>query len=67
MAKFNAVCEAYEVLSDARLKKIYDTMGPVSLTNGFAHGEEEFGGYTYSGNAFTIFKNFFGSENPWST
>ena len=55
------------MLSDARLKQIYDTMGPVSLTDGFAHGEEEFGGYAYSGNAFSIFKNFFGSENPWST
>jgi DnaJ-class molecular chaperone len=41
-------------------------MGPVSLSNGFSSGDEEFSGYSFSGEAFTIFKNFFGSENPWS-
>lgn len=66
LTQFNAICEAYEVLGNERLKKIYDTKGYYSLSNGFTDGGEEFIGYAFSGNAFVIFKNFFGSENPWS-
>jgi DnaJ-class molecular chaperone len=54
------------VLGNQRLKNIYDTKGPLSLSNGFTEEGEEFAGYSFSGNAFTIFKDFFGSENPWS-
>jgi DnaJ-class molecular chaperone len=54
------------VLGNQRLKTIYDTKGPESLSNGFTEEGEEFVGYAFSGNAFTIFKDFFGSENPWS-
>jgi DnaJ family protein B protein 13 len=66
LTKFNAICEAYEVLGNERLKAIYDTKGHLSLSNGFTADGEEFIGYAFSGNAFKIFKNFFGSDNPWS-
>ncbi len=41
-------------------------MGSDSLRNGFKSDTQEFGGHSFTGNAFTIFKDFFGSENPWS-
>jgi hypothetical protein len=28
-------------------------------------GEDEIGGYTYNGDAYMIFKEFFGSDNPY--
>jgi DnaJ-class molecular chaperone len=67
ISQFNAVCEAFEVLSDTKLRQIYDTKGHTGLSNGFTEDGEEFAGYIYLGDAFEIFKRFFGSENPWST
>lgn len=61
MAKFTAVCEAYEVLGNETLKRVYDKFGSEGLRNGFKSNDEEFAGYTYTGNAFTIFRDFFGA------
>jgi DnaJ-class molecular chaperone len=55
------VCEAYEVLGNQTLKRVYDKFGLEGLRNGFKSNDEEFAGFTYSGNAFTIFRDFFGA------
>jgi DnaJ-class molecular chaperone len=34
IAKFSALCEAYEILSDERLKSVYDRFGADGLENG---------------------------------
>jgi DnaJ-class molecular chaperone len=38
--KFNKVCEAYEILSNDRLRSVYDRFGDVGLSNGFKTEEE---------------------------
>ena len=43
--KFSALCEAYEILSNERLKSVYDRFGAESLENGFQTDNEEFEGY----------------------
>lgn len=65
--KFSALCEAYEVLSDERLKSVYDRFGADGLENGVQTDNEDFAGYVFSGHAMKIFKEFFGTSNPWAT
>lgn len=62
--KFSALCEAYEVLSDERLKSVYDRFGADGLENGVEN--EDFGGYNFQGHSLKIFKDFFGTSNPWA-
>lgn len=38
--KFNKVCEAYEILSNDRLRSVYDRFGDESLLNGFKNEDE---------------------------
>ena len=64
--KFSALCEAYEVLSDERLKSVYDRFGADGLENGVQTENEDFGGYAFSGHSLKIFKDFFGTSNPWA-
>jgi DnaJ-class molecular chaperone len=65
LAKLNAASEAYEVLSDAKLRAVYDKFGYQSLQAGIPSGLDQFPGYGYKGNAFKIFENFFGYSNPY--
>lgn len=60
-AGFAKVSQAYEVLSHAAYKQTYDKLGYESL----AKGTDKQAGYTFMGNPFKIFFDFFGSENPW--
>ena len=59
--RFAQVSQAYEVLSNSQTKAAYDQHGMESLKN----GTETRPGYTFMGNPFKIFCDFFGSENPW--
>ena len=65
LKKFSALCQAYEILSDPLMKRIYDKYGEYSVMNGIKKGTDKFGGYIYSGNPYKIFGEFFGSENPF--
>ena len=62
---FVQICEAYEVLSDPLMKRIYDKYGDYSLKNGVMKGTDKFAGYVNTGNHFKIFQQFFGSANPY--
>ena len=62
---FVKVCEAYEVLSDPLMKRIYDKYGDYSLKNGVQKGTDKFPGYINMGNHFKVFQKFFGSSNPY--
>lgn len=63
--KFTKVSEAYDILSQPAYRKLYDERGDDALRNGIMEGEDEIGGYTYNGDAYMIFKEFFGSDNPY--
>jgi DnaJ-class molecular chaperone len=60
---FNAICEAYEVLSDLTRKDCYDKYGENGLKNGIPSYNEDtktydkkiIGGYCFKGNTFDIF------------
>ena len=55
---FAQVSEAYEVLSNARYRALYDGFGEDGLTSGAD-------AYSFSGDADGIFKAFFGVANPF--
>ena len=63
--KFVQICEAYQVLSDPLMKRIYDKYGDYSLKNGVMKGTDKFPGYVNTGEHFKVFQKFFGSSNPY--
>eukprot|EP01137_Pigoraptor_chileana_P033474 Opistho-2@24399 len=65
---FDEIAEAYDVLSDAEHRAIFDQYGEEGLKNGVPIGPNgEFtGAYTFHGNAHQIFKEFFGGNNPFA-
>ncbi|KAJ8315625.1 hypothetical protein KUTeg_007775 [Tegillarca granosa] len=67
--KFKGVAEAYDVLSDARKRAVYDQFGEEGLKNGVPQGSGESGawtqGYTYHNDPFKTFSDFFGGNNPF--
>jgi DnaJ-class molecular chaperone len=66
--EFNRICEAYEVLSNAEFKAIYDKSGISGLKNGTTKKKDGkfIGGYSFQGNSFEIFKAFFGTQDPFT-
>ena len=62
---FVKLCEAYEVLSDPTMKRIYDRYGEYSLKNGVPKGQDKFAGYINRGDHFKTFLDFFGTSSPY--
>ncbi|XP_076638676.1 dnaJ protein homolog 1 [Colletes latitarsis] len=64
--KFKEIAEAYEVLSDAKKRDVYDTYGEEGL-KGEAGSARHGGGPTYSfhGDPKATFAQFFGSASPF--
>lgn len=67
-AEFNKICEAYEVLSDPKLRAEYDQHGEVGLKNGTTRKKtgKVVGSYCFRGNSIEIFQAFFGNANPFT-
>ena len=63
--KFTKLCEAYQVLADPLMKRVYDKYGEYSLKNGVPKGMDKFPGFTNTGDHFKVFENFFGCANPF--
>ncbi|KAJ3402769.1 DnaJ sub B member 13 [Chytriomyces hyalinus] len=66
---FKKICEAYDVLSNQKLRAIYDQYGTDGLKNGVPSksGFDGYsGGYAYHGQPHETFSDFFGGKNPFA-
>ena len=64
-ARFDQICEAYEVLSNQELRGVFDKHGEYGLKNGVTnHLGQTIGGYTFLFNSEEIFDTFFGTYDP---
>ncbi|XP_043278025.1 dnaJ protein homolog 1 [Venturia canescens] len=64
--KFKEIAEAYEVLSDAKKREVYDKFGEEGLKGG-ASTDGASKGYNYHGDPRATFAQFFGSASPFNT
>lgn len=68
MAKFDAIAEAYEVLSNPARRAIFDQYGESGLKHGIPDGQGgvKGGKYQFANNAQEIFTTFFGTASPFA-
>ncbi|XP_075257851.1 dnaJ homolog subfamily B member 13-like [Convolutriloba macropyga] len=68
--KFRQIAEAYDVLSDNKKKAVFDQFGEEGLKQGVPHGDDHTEawthGYTFHGDPFKVFTEFFGGQNPFA-
>mmetsp|Transcript_30937 Transcript_30937/g.54258 ORF Transcript_30937/g.54258 Transcript_30937/m.54258 type:complete len:307 (-) Transcript_30937:197-1117(-) len=65
--QFNDVAEAFAVLSDEKLRAIFDQYGEATLKLGAIDEKgARLGGWTFSQDPEDIFNAFFGSSNPYA-
>merc|ERR1711931_54823 len=65
--QFSRVAEAYEVLRNLETRAVFDQFGEEGLKNGLPKkmgGWTE--GYTFHGDAKRVFRDFFGTDNPFA-
>uniref|UniRef100_A0AAY5EVV0 J domain-containing protein n=1 Tax=Electrophorus electricus TaxID=8005 RepID=A0AAY5EVV0_ELEEL len=67
--KFKEISEAYEVLSDANKRSVYDRYGKEGLSGsgggGHYHNGDPFAGFTFR-NPEDVFREFFGGQDPFA-
>ena len=64
---FIRVAEAYEVLRSSETRAIFDQFGEEGLKNGLPkHNGGWSEGYTFHGDAKRVFREFFGTDNPFA-
>lgn len=64
---FDAVAEAFTVLSTPKLRAVYDTFGLNGLNDGAPVGDQGYSdGWTFHGDAKKVFRDFFGGDNPFN-
>ena len=67
LEQFSRVAEAYEVLRNLETRAVFDQFGEEGLKNGLPKkmgGWSE--GYTFHGDAKRVFRDFFGTDNPFA-
>ncbi|CAI2737946.1 unnamed protein product, partial [Dicrocoelium dendriticum] len=64
--RFEAISEAYDVLSDPKRRAIFDQFGEEGLKNRAPFESQWTEPYVYHGDPHKTFTNFFGSDNPFS-
>ncbi len=64
--KFSNIHEAYMVLSNPKLRAIYDQYGENGLKNGIStNSNGTFDGWIFNDDPYDLFINFFGTNNPF--
>ncbi|XP_075215276.1 dnaJ homolog subfamily B member 13-like [Lycorma delicatula] len=63
---FELITEAYDVLSQPKLKALYDQFGEEGLKKGIPTKEKFYPPYIYHGNPLRTFKEFFGTVSPYA-